>query len=139
MAFWLLKTEPSEYSAVDLRRARTAAWDGVANATALKNLREMKKGDGVLIYHTAGERAIVATAEVIRPAYADPTSDDDAPSVVDIRFRTMLLKPVTLDQIKSDRAFEGWELVRIGRLSVVATPAPMWDRVMALSSAGGAK
>lgn len=134
MNHWLLKTEPSEYSADDLKKGGKATWDGVANATALIHLRAMKKGDRVLIYHTGDEKQVVATAEVIGEAYPDPKQDDAKLVVVDLKWTSALKSPVTLAQIKADTMFAGWDLLRIGRLSVVPTPKTMFDRVIELSS-----
>ncbi len=133
MPFWLLKTEPSTYSADDLRKAKVAPWDGVANATALIHLRAMKKGDACLIYHTGDEKRCVAIAQVVKPAYPDPKANNPKLVVVDLKFVRMLKTPVALDQIKADATFAGWDLLRIGRLSVVPTPEAMWERVMALA------
>lgn len=134
MNHWLLKTEPGEYCADDLKKAGKATWDGVANATALIHLRSMKKGDRVLIYHTGDEKRVVATAEVVREAFPDPKQDDPKLVVVDLKWRSALKSPVTLGQIKADPAFAGWDLLRIGRLSVVPTHERMFDRVIELSS-----
>ena len=60
MARWLLKTEPGTYSFDDLVRDRKTVWDGITNALALKHLRTVKKGDEALIYHSGGEKAVVA-------------------------------------------------------------------------------
>ena len=132
MAYWLLKTEPSDYSADDLARAGTAAWDGVANALALKHLRAMKPGDRALIYHTGDERACVAIADVVGEATAD-TRDPKAFSI-DVKFARRLAKPVTLATIKADPQLAAWDLVRLGRLSVVPTDAATWKRVLALAA-----
>ena len=133
MAFWLLKTEPSTYSYDDLVQEKKTTWDGVTNATALKHLRAMAKGDLALIYHTADERAIVGVAEVTSKPYPDPQQDDEKLVVVDLKPRKKLKTPVTLAQIKSDKAFAGWDLLRIGRLSIVPTSVAMWERVMKLA------
>ena len=133
MAYWLLKTEPSTYAYDDLVRDKKATWDGVTNATALKNIRAMSKGDLALVYHTGGERTIVGVAEIASSPYADPNADDDKLVVVDLKPRKRLKSPVTLDAIKSDKAFAGWDLLRIGRLSIVPTPPAMWKRVMQLA------
>lgn len=124
MAYWLLKTEPSDYSADDLERDGTTRWTGVANALALKHLRTMRPGDQALIYHTGTERACVAIAEV-----ASEPADD----AVEIRFARRLKSPVTLAQVKADDELKGWDLVRLGRLSVVPTDAATWRRVLALA------
>ena len=133
MAYWLLKTEPSTYAYDDLVRDKKTTWDGVTNATALKNIRAMRKGDLALVYHTGSERTIVGVAEIASSPYADPKADDDKLVVVDLKPKKKLKSPVTLDSIKSDEAFAGWDLLRIGRLSIVPTPGPMWKRVMQLA------
>jgi predicted RNA-binding protein with PUA-like domain len=137
MAYWLLKTEPTTYSAADLQRDKTTTWDGVKNPTAVKNIRAMAKGDEVLIYHTGDEKACVAIAEVTKLPRDDP--NDPKSAVVDLKFKSMLDKPVTLAEIKADKTFEGYDLIRIGRLSVVPTADKFWKRLMLLSSPKGAK
>jgi predicted RNA-binding protein with PUA-like domain len=112
--FYLLKTEPSEYGFADLQKADTTIWDGVTNPVALKHLREMKKGDKLVIYHTGDERQAVGTATV---ESAD-TSDARNPSVK-IKAGHLISHPVTLAEIKVSELFEGSPLVRQGRLSVV--------------------
>jgi predicted RNA-binding protein with PUA-like domain len=133
MAYWLLKTEPSTYSFADLTRAKTATWDGVANPAALKNMRSMQLGDEVFIYHTGEEKQVIGTATVIKAAYPDPKQKDGKLVVVDLRAGKALPKPVTLAQIKADKRFAGWDLVRLGRLSVVPTSKEQWTTVLALA------
>lgn len=133
MAYFLLKTEPSEYSFADLERDGKTVWSGIANATALIHLRSMRKGDEVLIYHTGGEKACVGIAEVTRGAYPDPGLENEKLVVVDIKPKKRLARPVSLDEIKRDKAFAGWDLLRIGRLSVVPTSGPIWKRILQLS------
>ena len=135
MAYWLLKTEPSSYSAADLARDKRTIWDGVTNALALKHLRSMATGDQVLIYHTGEERSCVAIADVTR---VDPADGDPKSALVELKFKSNLARPVTLGEIKADAAFAGWDLVRLSRLSVVPTSKEMWNRVLKLSSADGA-
>ena len=133
MARWLLKTEPSTYSFDQLVQDKKTTWDGVANATALQNIRAMKKGDAVLVYHTGNEKAAVGVAEVASDPYPDPKEKDEKLAVVDLKPKRKLAKPVTLVQIKADPVFAGWDLLRIGRLSVVGVPDTMWARIEALS------
>jgi predicted RNA-binding protein with PUA-like domain len=133
MAYWLLKTEPGTYSYDDLLRDKRATWDGVTNALALKHLRTINKGDLVLIYHTGDERAAVGVAEVTKAAYADPKEDDEKLVVIDLKPKAKLAKPVTLAQMKADPTFAGFDLLRIGRLSVVPVPDAMWKRIDELS------
>jgi predicted RNA-binding protein with PUA-like domain len=135
VAYWLLKTEPSEFSWSDLQRAKKATWDGVTNALALKHIRTMKKGDLALIYHTGDERAAVGVAEIVSAPYADAKAGDEKIVVVDLKAKKALPKPVGLDVMKSDKAFAGFDLLRIGRLSVVPVPPAMWKRIADLAAA----
>lgn len=129
MAYWLLKTEPSTYSWDDLVRDKKATWDGVANAAALINIRTMKKGDLAIIYHTGDERSAIGIAEITSAPYADPKGDNEKMAVIDLKPKKKLPRPVTLQEFKSDKAFAGWDLLRIGRLSVVSVPEKMWARI----------
>ncbi len=133
MANWLLKTEPDTYSIDDLTRDQTTMWDGVSNATALTHLRAMKKGDRILIYHTGKEKAVVGTAGVSSGPVADPKLDDAKLVVVELKAGEKLKRAVPLSELRTDAAFRGWDLLRIGRLSVVPTSDAMWDRVLQLS------
>jgi predicted RNA-binding protein with PUA-like domain len=132
---WLLKTEPGQYSYDDLEREGRARWDGVTNPVALRNLRAMKKGDRVLVYHTGSEKAVVGTAEVVREAYPDPKSKNERLVVVDVEPRGRLRRPVTLAEIRAMPVFGESPLVRQGRLSVVPIEAAQWRAV----EAGGRK
>jgi len=133
MARWLLKTEPDCYAWDNLVHDKRTAWDGVSNALALKHIRTMKKGDSALIYHTGGERADVGIAQIVSAPYTDPKEGDDRLVVVDLKPGKKLPRPVTLDEIKADKLFAGWDLLRIGRLSVVPVPDAMWDHLLELA------
>jgi predicted RNA-binding protein with PUA-like domain len=134
LARWLLKTEPSEYSFDDLLKAKSGTWDGVTNAVALKHIRSMNKGDPAIIYHTGDERSCIGLATISSAPYADPNENDPKLVVVDLKPGKRLAHPVTLATIKADPAFAGWDLLRIGRLSVVPVPDGMWDRLMELAA-----
>ena len=134
MAKWLFKTEPSTYSFDDLSREKTTVWEGVKNPTALIHLRSMRKGDQVIIYHTGNERSAVGYASVVSNPYADPKAKNEKIVVVDLNAGKRFANPVTLDQIKSDKTFAGFDLIRIGRLSIVPVPDAMWKRIEELSS-----
>ena len=133
MARWLLKTEPDTYNWDALARDKKTAWDGVANALALKHMRTMKKGDLALIYHTGDERAAIGIAEITSNPYADPNEQDERLVVVDLKPKQKLPQPVTLADIKADPAFAGWDLLRISRLSVVPVPDALWKRIEAMA------
>lgn len=133
MARWLLKTEPSCYSFEDLKRDKKTTWDGISNAVALKHIRTMKKGDEALIYHTGDQRRVIGTATISSEPYPNPKEDDDRLTVVDLKAGKALDRPVSLDEFKADPAFAGWDLLRIGRLSVVPVPDKMWKRIEQLA------
>jgi predicted RNA-binding protein with PUA-like domain len=128
---WLLKTEPAEYSYDDLEREKQGRWDGVRNPVALRNLRAMKAGDRVLVYHTGAEKAVVGRAEVVAEAYPDPKAKGGTLVVVDVVARGRLERPVTLAEIKAMDEFAQSPLVRQGRLSVVPITAPQWKALEA--------
>ena len=134
-AFWILKTEPSEYSFADLQRAGRARWDGIANAVALKHLRTMRRGDQALIYHTGDEKRMVGLATVASDPYRDPAGEDERAVVVDLEPGEPLAQPVTLAQVKADPVFADLALVRMSRLSVVPVPEPLWRRLLAMAGA----
>ena len=129
MAFWILKTEPSTYGFDKLANEKTARWDGVTNPVAVRNIRQMKKGDDIGIYHTGDEKAVVGLASVASAPYADP--GDEKLSVVDIKAGKKLAAPVTLAAIKADPLFADSPLVRQPRLSVIPITADQWKRLTA--------
>jgi predicted RNA-binding protein with PUA-like domain len=128
--FWLLKTEPSDYSIDDLERDAGTVWDGVSNNAALKHIREVAKGDRALVYHTGGERAAVGIARVTSDPYPDPRGDDPRLVVFDVEPERRLPEPVTLAAVKAEPAFEGFDLVRLPRLSVMPVPPEHWRRLL---------
>jgi predicted RNA-binding protein with PUA-like domain len=126
---WLLKTEPSCYSFPQLQKERKAVWDDVRNPVALKNLKQMAKGDLCFIYHTGDEKAVIGIARALGAAYPDPKKDDPRFVVIDLEPVKALPQPVTLKDIKANKKFAGWELVRLPRLSVMAVSADQWSEV----------
>lgn len=128
---WLFKTEPSAYSFADLERKPGGdVWDGVANALALKHLREVRAGDRVLIYHTGGEKAVVGIAQVTRAAYADPKQADPKMVVVDLRAEARLQRSVTLAELKVQPRYADFALIRISRLSVMPVAPDLWEDIL---------
>ncbi|MDQ3440820.1 MAG: EVE domain-containing protein [Planctomycetota bacterium] len=134
MGNWLLKTEPGTYSWDDLVRDKRTTWDGVANAAALKNIRAMKKGDLAFVYHTGDVKAVVGVATIASDPYPDPNDKSGKATVVDLKPKSKLANPVTLATIKGDPAFEGFDLIRIGRLSVVSVPDTIRKRIETLAA-----
>ena len=111
---YLLKTEPSTYSFADLQRDKTTIWDGVSNPVALKNLRGMKPGERLVIYHTGDEKSAVGTATVVSVDASDLKNPQ-----VKIKVGKANARPVTLAEAKANQLFAESPLARQGRLSVV--------------------
>jgi predicted RNA-binding protein with PUA-like domain len=132
MAYWLVKTEPGTYSWSDLERDKKTIWDGVRNFLAKRNLKAMKKGDRVFIYHTGEEKAVIGIARVVAEAYPDPK--DSAWSVVELVPEKKLNKPVSLAQVKAEKKLAGMVLVRSSRLSVQPVQSAEADRILSLSA-----
>ncbi len=134
---WLFKEEPSCYSYADLEKDGSTWWTGVTNALARKHLRNIQVGDRVLYYHTGKERAIVGEMRVVQGPEADPASDDPKSVRVKVEPVKRWKRPIPLEEIKRDSGFADWELVRIGRLSVMPVSAVQWHRLEELCRVGG--
>jgi predicted RNA-binding protein with PUA-like domain len=124
---WLFKTEPEEFSYDDLEREKKAVWDGVSNNQALKNLREVRLGDQILIYHTGNEKAIVGMAEAISDPYPDPKQDDEKLVVIKLKPKRRFARPVSLAEVKNREELSEFDLVRLPRLSVMPVSNAYWD------------
>ena len=131
---WLFKEEPTHYSFDDFLRDKKTVWSGVKNALAQKHLRSVKKGDRVFFYHTGDERAVVGIARAAGDAYPDPKDPSGKLAVVDIVPVKKLPRPVTLAEIKADKSFRDFPLVRISRLSVMPVSDKEWARIEKLSA-----
>ncbi|MBA3992167.1 MAG: EVE domain-containing protein [Cyanobacteria bacterium DS2.3.42] len=126
MAYWLFKTEPDDYSYQDLEKDGRTVWDGVGNNLALKYMREVHKGDLALIYHTGDVRAAIGICEVVSEPYVDPKLDDPKMVVFDVKPKKLLPKPVTLAQVKAEKAFADFLLVTNSRLSAMPLTDQQW-------------
>lgn len=150
MAYWLMKSEPEEFSIDDLeaRPEQREPWDGVRNYQARNFMRDqMKIGDKILFYHSNCDvPGIYGIAEVASEAYADftafdpkdkhfdPKSDPDNPRwfLVDVRFVRHTRRAITLAEMKADPALEDFPLVRRGnRLSILPVTSAQWKLIMA--------
>jgi len=148
MQRWLMKTEPEAFSIADLARKRREPWDGVRNYQARNYLRAMRKGDGVLFYHSnCAVPGVVGIAKVARAACADPTQfdprhvhfdpashrDDPRWSLVDVAYVRTLRRTIALDELKGRPELAGFALVQRGnRLSVLPVSAAQWDFILGL-------
>ena len=121
-SYFLFKTEPDVYSFDDFLRDKETVWDGVANPTAVKHLREMKAGTKWIFYHTGDERTAVGTGTVTSVDASDPKVP-----IVKVKAGKKLKTPKTLDAIKSQKLFAESPLVKIGRLSVVPLTEAQWE------------
>ena len=135
MAQWLVKEEPDHYSYDQLVKERKTVWAGVKNPLAQKHLRSIRKGDRIFYYHTGKEKAIVAIATATSDAYPDPNDATGKSFVVDVAPVSALKRPVTLAEIKADRAFSDFPLVRMSRLSVMPVTDAEWTRIEKMSRA----
>ena len=133
MAYWLVKSEPFKYSWDQFVKDKQTMWDGVRNYAARNNLKAMKKGDEVLFYHSNEGLEIVGIAKVAKEHYPDPTADDEAWVVEDLKPYKKLRQPVGLAQIKSDSRLKNMALVRLGRLSVQPVTEEEWKIIMEMS------
>ncbi len=129
---WLMKSEPNKYSWDDLVNDGWTYWDGVRNYQARNNLRDMKKGDLALYYHSNEGKEVVGVARITGEAYQDPTTDDDRWVVVDIEPVVPFKQPVTLAQVKADPELSEIGLIKYGRLSVVGLTKGEFQYVLKL-------
>jgi predicted RNA-binding protein with PUA-like domain len=149
MNYWLIKSEPDEFSIDDLKRVKVEPWTGVRNYQARNYMRDgMRKGDGVLFYHSSCPvPGVAGIAEVATAAYPDPTQFDprsdyfdagssrDAPRwvMVDVKFRRKLRRTIALTELKGRRELAGMILLRPGnRLSVTPVTKAEWDFILGL-------
>jgi predicted RNA-binding protein with PUA-like domain len=132
MAYWLMKTEPEEFSWDDQvkRGKKGEPWSGVRNFTARKNLKDMKKGDKFFFYHTGDEKQVVGIGEILAEAVADPTAKKGEPWVaVTTGAVEPVPHPVTLATIKAEPRLKDMALVKYGRLSVQPVTDEQWKLV----------
>jgi predicted RNA-binding protein with PUA-like domain len=133
MAFWLVKSEPSVYSFDQLMKDKQTAWEGVRNYAARIHLRNMKKNDPVLYYHSNEGLDIVGIAKVVKEAYQDPSTEDERWVAVDLKAVNKLKKPVSLDELKKDKRLKDMALIRFGRLSVQPVTEKEWEIIMQMA------
>ena len=149
MNYWLMKTEPDEFSIDDLARKKIEPWSGVRNYQARNYMRDgMQRGDGVLFYHSScPEPGVAGIAEVASAAYPDPTQFDprsdyfdtsssrDAPRwmLVEVKFKRKLKRVISLLELKAQRELRNLALVKPGnRLSVLPVSPSEWDFILKL-------
>jgi predicted RNA-binding protein with PUA-like domain len=133
MNYWLVKSEPAAYAWAQFVKDGQTAWTGVRNFQARNNLRAMKKGDLVFFYHSVTEKQIVGLARVTREFYPDATAEEGDWSCVDLAPVKPLVKPVSLEQIKSDKLLRELPLLKQSRLSVTPLTAAQFEQLLKLA------
>ena len=136
MQYWLLKTEPEEYSWDMQVKKRIGNWDGVRNTRAASYLKRMELGDLCFFYHTGKEKQIVGVVRVHKTAYPDKSDETGKFVMVDVETVEPFPTPVTLKQVKADPRFADTQLVNIARLSVQKVEPDAWKAIRQL---GGLK
>ena len=131
MKYWLVKSEPFKYSWEMFLKKGSTYWDGVSNYQARNNLKNMKKGDLVLFYHSNEGLEVVGIAKVIKESYQDPTTNDQRWVVVDLQSVETLKKPVPLDEIKKDKRLKKITFIKQSRLSVMPLTKEEFDVIVA--------
>ena len=131
MQYWLVKTEPGTYSWDTLVKEKKGVWDGVRNFQARSNMKTMKKGDLVFVYHTGEEKSIVGLAKVASEPYPEPKDKDWV--AVDLTPEKKLRKAISLAQVKADKKLANMVLVRVSRLSVQPVKQEEFDYIIELS------
>lgn len=131
MKYWLVKSEPEEFSYQDLRETKDTVWDGVRNYQARNYLKEMELGDLVLYYHSGKEKAIVGLAEVTEESFPD-SKDKEGKGWVAVRImaKKLFKQQLRLDQIKMDPKLGDMLLLKQSRLSVMPVEKHEFDHII---------
>ncbi len=133
MNYWLVKQEPDAYSWDDFVQDGSTDWTGVRNYQARNNLRDMKKGDKVLFYHSNVGKEVVGIAKVTKPAFPDPTADDEKWVAVELSPIKPLKKSVGLDKIKENLALKDLKLIRQSQLSVMPVTKDEFEEILSMA------
>ena len=133
---WLLKSEPNVWSIDQQKKAGTrgTTWDGVRNYQARNNLKKMKKGDLCFFYHSNIGKEIVGIIEIIKTAFIDPTDKKKKFVAVQVRFKKMLKKTVSLENIKKNKDLNHLSLIKQGRLSIMPIDSKSWKILNKMSN-----
>ena len=135
-SYFLLKSEPDVWSINQQRKAgnKGASWDGVRNYQAANNLKKMKKGDLCFFYHSNIGKEIVGIVEVIKTAFSDPSDVKKKFVAVKVKFKKVLKKPVSLENIKKNKDLSHLALIKQSRLSVMPIDTKSWKIILKMGS-----
>ena len=136
MKYWLLKSEPNVWSIKQQEKAGSKGtdWDGVRNYQAANNLKKMKKGDLCFFYHSNIGKEIVGIVEIIKTAFIDKTDKQKKFVSVKVKYKKMLKKPVTLENIKKNKDLSHLSLIKQSRLSVMSIDSKCWKILNKMSN-----
>ena len=134
MNYWLLKSEPNAWSWNDQVNEGSSMWDGVRNYQARNNLMKMKKGDQCFFYHSVNEKSVIGIVEVVKEFYPDPTDNSGKFVVVDVKAKTSLKNPVSLEKIKMEKKLKNLALIKQSRLSVMPLKKIKWEKIIKMSN-----
>ena len=136
MKYWLLKSEPNVWSISNQKKSglKGVAWDGVRNYQAANNLRKMSEGDLCFFYHSNIGKKIVGIVEVIKTAFIDPTDKEKKFVAVQVKYKKVLKKPVSLENIKKNPNLSNLPLIKQSRLSVMPIDTKSWKIILKMSS-----
>ncbi len=132
MAYWLMKSEPSEWSWDQQVKKKTEGWTGIRNHQAANNMKAMKLGDQAFFYHSTEEKQIVGIIEIVKLYYPDPTDETGRFGMVDVKAVKPLPAPVTLAQIKAHPKLQNMPIIRQSRLSVSPVTEQEWKIICQL-------
>jgi predicted RNA-binding protein with PUA-like domain len=135
MNYWLIKSEPDTYGFDQMKSDKKTLWDGVRNYQARNFMKEMKKGDIALFYHSGKDRQVVGEVEIVKEYYQDPTTEDTNWVVVDVKYKKTFANPVDLAEIKARKTLSEMHLVRNSRLSVSSVKKKEYDMIVKMSEA----
>ena len=136
MNYWLMKSEPNVWSIDQQKKAGTrgVTWDGVRNYQARNNLKKMKKGDLCFFYHSNIGKEIVGIIKIIKTAFIDPTDKKKKFVAVQVRFKKMLKKAVSLENIKKNKDLKHLSLIKQSRLSIMSIDSKSWKILNKMSN-----
>lgn len=134
MNYWLIKQNPESYSFSDLIKEKKTDWVGVRNYQARNFMRDMKKGDQALFYHSGKEKAVVGIAEIEKEAFPDPTAKEGDWVAVVLKAKSTFNEPVTLEKIKTTKPLENMLLLKQSRLSIVSVEKKEFDQIVKMGS-----
>lgn len=130
MNYWLIKQNPESYSFSDLKKEKKTDWTGVRNYQARNFMRDMKKGDKALFYHSGKEKSIVGIAEIVKEAFPDPSAKEGDWVAVVIAPAETFKNPVSLEKIKETKSLEKMLLLKQSRLSIVSVEKAEFEKIV---------